>query len=92
MVEGNNNILDFLGKIDRERHYQVRYEELVAQPQRVMEGVCQFLEIPFHSGVLQPYQGERMTDGIHQSSLSLGDPNFLNHNKIDPELGEAWKK
>ena len=90
--EGNDNILDFLGKIDRERHYQVRYEELVAQPQRVMEGVCQFLDIPFHSGVLEPYQGERMTDGIHQNSLSLGDPNFLNHNKIDSELGSAWRK
>ena len=90
--EGNENILDLLGKIDTERHYQVRYEELVTQPQRVMEGVCQFLEIPFHSGVLQPYQGERMTDGIHQNSLSLGDPNFLNHNKIDPELGSAWRK
>ena len=32
-----------------------------------------------------------MTDGVHGSSLSLNDPNFLHHDRIEPELGEAWK-
>jgi pimeloyl-ACP methyl ester carboxylesterase len=40
---------------------------------------------------LQPYQGDRMTDGIHQQSMSLGDPNFGSRRTIDADLAEAWR-
>jgi pimeloyl-ACP methyl ester carboxylesterase len=57
-----------------------------------MEEICQFLEIPFEEALLQPYQGDRMTDGVLSQSMSVGDPNFLTHQAIDPKLGEAWRE
>ena len=90
-TNSNQNILDFQQLIDSDRLLLVQYEELVTQPRQVMERVCDFLAIPFDEAVLQPYQGERMTDGVHSTSMSLGDPNFLNHQTIDAQLGEAWR-
>ena len=90
-ANSNENTLNFCRQIDSERYYQVRYEELVAEPTKVMEGLCQFLEVDFNSSMLNPYEGQRMTDGIYQRSLSLGDPNFGQHNKIEAKLGEAWR-
>ncbi|MGK7949277.1 MAG: alpha/beta fold hydrolase [Xenococcaceae cyanobacterium] len=91
-TNSNQNILDFQQLIDSDRLLLVQYEELVTQPRQVMERVCDFLAIPFDEAVLQPYQGERMTDGVHRTSMSLGDPNFLNHQTIDAQLGEAWRE
>ncbi len=91
-ANSNQNILDFCEKISPERHHLVRYEELVTEPARVMEGVCEFLGIPFDSSVLQPYQGNRMTDGVYDKSMSIGDPNFLKHNQIESKLAEIWKE
>ena len=90
-TQSNQNILDFSSSIDRRKYHLVRYEDLVARPRAVMEGVCEFLEIPFQETMLNPYQGDRLTGGIHQQSISVGDPNFLQHQKIDSELGEAWR-
>jgi malonyl CoA-acyl carrier protein transacylase len=91
-ANSNQNILDFCENISPERHHLVRYEELVTEPTRVMEGVCEFLGIPFDSSVLQPYQGNRMTDGVYDKSMSIGDPNFLKHNQIESKLAEIWKE
>jgi hypothetical protein len=57
-----------------------------------MTRLCDFLEIPFHDAVLRPYEGRRMTEGIHTQSLPIGDPNFRNHHDIDATLGDAWKR
>ena len=88
----NQNILDFLQhSVEPNRYYQVRYEELVQQPQTVMEGLCEFLQIPFEDNLLQPYEGKRMTDGIHAQSMPIGDPNFAKHDRVDRKLAETWK-
>ncbi len=87
----NQNILDLAAEIDSDRHHLVKYEELVSDPQGVMEEICEFLGISFDSAVLAPYQGERMTDGVYHTSMSLGDPNFLNHRQIDAQLAETWR-
>ncbi len=91
-ANSNQNILDFFEQINPERHHQVRYEELVTEPKKVMAQLCQFLGISFDPSVLKPYEGDRMTDGVYDQSMSLGDPNFLNHSQIDSKLGENWKK
>ena len=57
-----------------------------------MRQVCDFLEIPFTEQVLTPYQGDRMTDGVNDASISIGDPNFLNRQQIDPKLATAWQQ
>jgi len=82
----NRNLLDFFDRIEPERCHRLRYEDLVADPERAMRDVCRFLNVPFHAGVLQPYDGSRtrMLGG-------LGDPNILQHNRIESRLGETWK-
>ena len=90
--ESNQNILDFAQDIDPERYHLVYYEDLVSKPHEVLTGICNFLEIPFNEAVLTPYQGDRLTDGVSQNAMSLGDPNFLNHQQIDARLAEAWKE
>ncbi|MBE9045458.1 alpha/beta fold hydrolase [Pleurocapsales cyanobacterium LEGE 10410] len=89
--DSNQNILDFAQSIDPERYQLVYYEDLVSKPQAVMTQICEFLEIPFDEAVLTPYQGDRMTDGVNNQAMSLGDPNFLNHQKIDAQLASAWR-
>ncbi|NEO00445.1 MAG: alpha/beta fold hydrolase, partial [Moorea sp. SIO3I7] len=88
----NRNILDFFEEIAPSNHHLVYYEELVKQPAKVMARLCEFLGIPFDEAVLQPYQGQRMTDGIHPQSLPVDDPNFRNHKQIDSALGEVWQQ
>ncbi|MEM9923109.1 MAG: type I polyketide synthase [Cyanobacteria bacterium P01_D01_bin.50] len=88
----NHNILDFLQKsVDPERYYQISYEQLVKQPEAVMGELCKFLNIPFEKEILQPYEGKRMTDGVHAQSMPIGDPNFAKYNQLDPKLGEVWR-
>jgi amino acid adenylation domain-containing protein len=88
----NSNTLDFLEEIDPERHCQIRYEDLVTNPEAVMADLCAFLSIPFTPEVLTPYQGERMTDGVHAQSRAIGDPDFLKHTGIQPDLADAWRR
>ena len=90
--ESNQNILDFAKEIDPERYHLVYYEDLVSKPQEVLTDICNFLEIPFDEAVLTPYQGDRMTDGVNETAMSLGDPNFHKHRQIDAQLAEAWRK
>ncbi len=87
----NGNILDFLQHVDQRCHHAIRYEELVSEPTKVMLSLCKFLGIPFDEAVLKPYEGKRMTDGVHTKSLAVGDPSFLEHKEIDRTLGEVWK-
>ena len=90
--DSNQNILDFAREIDSDRYYLVKYEELVMQPREIMTGVCDFLGVPFNSAVLTPYTGDRMTDGVYDNSMSLGDPNFRDRQKIDAKLGDKWRE
>ncbi|WP_319420823.1 hybrid fatty acyl-AMP ligase/type I polyketide synthase [Pleurocapsa sp. FMAR1] len=90
--DSNQNIFDFAQDIDPERYHLVYYEDLVSKPQAVMTQICNFLEVPYHEAVLTPYQGDRLTDGVNDTAMSLGDPNFLNHQKIDAKLAETWQE
>jgi acyl transferase domain-containing protein/acyl-CoA synthetase (AMP-forming)/AMP-acid ligase II/pimeloyl-ACP methyl ester carboxylesterase len=90
--DSNQNILNLAEEIDPKRYHLVYYEELVSKPQSVLKGICEFLEVPFDAAVLTPYQGDRQTDGVSDTAMSLGDPNFLKHQTIDAQLAEAWKE
>ena len=87
----NHNALQFLASVEPQRRHLIRYEDLVSDPATAMLRLCQFLGIPFDEALMTPYDGQRMTDGIHPQSLSIGDPGFLDHRTIEPELGDAWK-
>lgn len=91
-ASSNDNIQRFLADIEPERKKVIRFEDLVAAPNTTMESLCSFLGISFEKDLLRPYEGERMTNGLHGQSLSIGDTHFLQHKDIDPALGEVWKK
>ncbi|MFM2061661.1 MAG: hypothetical protein RLZZ507_1331 [Cyanobacteriota bacterium] len=90
-TNSNQNILDFLTQIEPERCHQILYEDLVKEPSKIGSQLCDFLNIDFDPAILQPYDGDRMTEGIYKSSLSISDPNFLKHNFVDASLGDKWK-
>ncbi len=88
---GHENILDFLAAVPAERQIRVRFEELVAGPREVMEGLCAFLGIDFHPALLSPYEGRRMTDGLHAAGRMMGDPKFHHHQAIEPAAAGRWR-
>ena len=89
--ETNANVIDFFETVDKDRQLLIYYEHLVNDPAGTMEKLCRFLGISFSEALLHPYEGKRMTEGVHQESLGIGDPNFLDHSGIDASLSNAWK-
>ncbi|HEV7514825.1 MAG TPA: sulfotransferase, partial [Thermoanaerobaculia bacterium] len=93
------NILDFLAGVPRERQMRVRFEDLLARPVPVLAEICAFLGLDFHPDMALPYKSPgdeeqgtgRMTDGIHPWSRMLGDVKFLQHRKVDPVVAERWR-
>jgi hypothetical protein len=83
-TERNRNILALSQNMASQRYYRIYYEELVRQPARVMQGVCEFLRISFEEAMLYPYSGGRMIGGP-------GDPDIFQHDQIEPHLGEIWR-
>jgi acyl transferase domain-containing protein/acyl-CoA synthetase (AMP-forming)/AMP-acid ligase II/pimeloyl-ACP methyl ester carboxylesterase/acyl carrier protein len=90
-TNSNQNTFDFFANLDPNKHHLVRYEDLVSNPQQTMEGVCEFLNLPFDAAVLHPYEGKRMTEGVRDKSMSVGDPNFNKHERIEAELANNWQ-
>ena len=88
----NANVHDFVKPMLASKHHLVKYEDLVSDPEKTMKALCAFIGIPYDPAVLKPYEGRRMTDGVHAQSAPVGDPNFLKHSSIDPALGTVWKR
>jgi amino acid adenylation domain-containing protein len=87
------NILAFLAKVPAGRQLRVRFEDLVHRPREISEEAAAFLGVEFHPAMLQPYEErqERMTDGVAEGSVMLGDVKFHSHRGIDPEVAEGWR-
>ena len=90
----HQNILDFLQAIPAGRQHRVKYEELVADPYRTTQAICDFLHLPFAAKMAEPYadKEKRMTDGIYAVSKMLGDPKFHTHRQVDPNAAERWRE
>ena len=90
----HQNIVEFLQRVPRERQHRVKFEDLLRQPQPVMESLCRFLGLSLHADMLQPYKDRerRMTDGIHAESRMLGDVKFHTYDRIDVRVGDKWKE
>jgi thioesterase domain-containing protein len=87
----HQNIRDFLRSIPSERKHAVRFEGLVRSPKRVMEEVADFLGLPFHPNMINPYKQDRraqMTDAIHPMARMLGDVKFHQHGRIRSEAAQ----
>ncbi|MBK9015689.1 MAG: sulfotransferase [Saprospiraceae bacterium] len=92
-LESQRNAVDFLKKMPANQQFRMVYEDLVKTPETVMRAMCEALEIPFHEGLLNPYQDldKKMTDGIYENSRSMGDTHFDQKKKIDAGKAEDWK-
>ena len=88
----NRNIRDFFAEVPASRCHTIHYEALARSPEDTARSLCAFLDIPFEPALVSPYEGERMTDGVHPTSLPLDDPNFKSHKRIEPDLADAWKR
>ncbi|UKO95748.1 non-ribosomal peptide synthetase [Nostoc sp. UHCC 0870] len=90
----HQNILEFLQQVPQERQYQVKFEDIVSQPQTTVESLCQFLGLEFHPDMLQPYKEkkQRMTDGIYAQSRMVGDVKFHQYQTINASTADTWKQ
>ncbi|HYH45088.1 MAG TPA: amino acid adenylation domain-containing protein, partial [Thermoanaerobaculia bacterium] len=90
----HENILSFLESVPLGRRYAVRFEDLLADPHRVLAEVCEFLGIEYDPLMAEPYERkrERMTDGIHAESRMLGDVKFHEHAGVDRSVAERWRE
>jgi len=91
-VKYNTNLLAFLANIPPHRQLLVQYEKLVQAPEAVMKTLCSKLGVDFEAAMLTPYEGNRMTSGLFEGTLSCGDPNFTQHKTIDATLAQTWKQ
>ncbi|MEJ6021948.1 AMP-binding protein [Ramlibacter sp. PS4R-6] len=90
----HENIVKFLDKIPANRKFQLRFEDMVNQPEAAMRDVCTRLGLDFAPDMLAPQgdQKQRMTDGIHEGvSRMIGDPKFHKHKKIEASVADQWK-
>ncbi|HVT15727.1 MAG TPA: amino acid adenylation domain-containing protein, partial [Thermoanaerobaculia bacterium] len=88
---GHENTLEHLEAVPAARRHRIRFEELVGDPRAVMERLCLFLGIGFHPAVLSPYEGERMTGGLHRAGRMMGDPKFHQHRRIEAGVAQRWR-
>ncbi|HEY6323838.1 MAG TPA: condensation domain-containing protein, partial [Thermoanaerobaculia bacterium] len=90
----HQNILEGLGALPARRQHRVIYEELVAEPEKVLRALCGALGIAFHADMAQPYKERerRMTDGIHRESRMLGDVKFHLHKGVDAGIAWRWRQ
>jgi hypothetical protein len=88
-VEGNRNFQKFLEQIPEDRKIRLHYEDLVKDPRPGMEAFCERFKLPFHTGMLNPYEGEKMREGP-SGARAVGDPNMAGRGRIEPELAESW--
>lgn len=89
----HEQIIDFLRTVPAERQHWLTFETLVSQPQQAMEGLCRFLNLDFHPGMVDPYADShaRMTDGVHAEGRMIGDPKFHQHRAINATVADQWR-
>ncbi len=90
-VIDQQNIREFLRTVPAARQFQLRFEDLLSDPEGQSRELCAFLGLEFAPAMLEPYSGRRMTDGIYRESRMHGDPRFHEHQGIDPAVAEKWR-
>ncbi len=90
----HRNVVRFLKGVAPERQIVVKFEQLVARPEETMKAVCRAAGLSYHEAVSRPYDdlGKRMTDGLHEDSIPMGDTKLLARDAIDPSAADTWKE
>jgi hypothetical protein len=89
----HQNILSFLDDIPGARQRRISFEELVTEPEAVMNGLSHFLGLEYDEAMIEPHRAKekKMTDGIHGLSRMLGDIKFHTHQTIEAGVADRWK-
>ena len=90
----HQNILSLLNSVTNSRHIRVHFEQLIQAPRQVMTALCSALDLEYHHELLDPYrdQQRKMVDGIYPASTPMGDVNFREHQRINPEIADQWQQ
>ena len=90
----NQNIVAFLKGVAAKRQFQLRFEDVVSDPQPAMEALCVALGLEFAPAMLNPQDDkkQRMTDGLHDVSRMIGDPKFHQFKRIEASVADQWKQ
>jgi hypothetical protein len=84
----HQNTLAHLRGIPENRQFRLHFEDLVTQPEPIMQALCGRFGLPFDPAVLQPYAAteKKMINGLHAQSTPMGDTHFHEHGRINPQL------
>ena len=91
----NQNIDTFLDSIPGDRKCLVSFEELVRNPMETMKRIADFLSLPLHPDMVDPYRRDRwaqMTDALHPMARMLGDVKFHRHGRVSHEAAAERKR
>ncbi|HEX3552498.1 MAG TPA: amino acid adenylation domain-containing protein, partial [Thermoanaerobaculia bacterium] len=93
-LASHGNVVEFLAGVPARRQHWVRYEDLVADPEGTLRGLCASLGIEYHPDMAEPYRekSSRMTDGLYAESRMLGDVKFHQHSAVDRQAAERWRE
>ena len=86
----HQNILKLLGHLGDDRLIQIRYEDLVTEPEPTMRRLADFLGVDYQASFLDPYSGERMTKSA--SGRIGGDKKFHLRRTIDRRAAESARR
>lgn len=74
-----------------EQYYFLRYEDLVQQPEKQVEYICNFLEIPYHVSMLEYYKIKDKVLSVYPEDLVMKYHSSLFH-PISADFINKWKK
>jgi hypothetical protein len=83
-LEVIRNIVSFLETVPLDRWHQLSFEELMSTTDQTLQGVTDFLRLPYCLTMADAYEGERLQGGI-------GCVNFSVRQRVAKDLGNRWK-
>ncbi|MEP7013801.1 MAG: condensation domain-containing protein, partial [Acidobacteriota bacterium] len=90
----HQNIEQLLAGVPAKRQLQVRFEDLVHDPETELRRISSALQIEYHPGMAEPYRDRRarMADGIHAEGRMLGDVKFSQYQAVESSVAERWRE
>jgi hypothetical protein len=86
----HQNVLNVLGHLGEDRLIQIRYEDLVTEPEKTMRRLARFLKVEYRASLLDPYEGDRMTK--YSSGRVGGDKKFHLRRSIDRSAADSARR
>jgi len=90
----HRNIMEFFDQVPPERRHRLLFDDLVTRPEESMRTLSAAMGFDYDPALVTPYEDldHKMVDGIHPSSIPMGDTRLLEHGRIDPDVAGRWGK